>query len=68
MGEIYKNKLTTLEKSIWRKYEKKMNSKILEAKYSSKLEKKTKMILQEWERKGLDLESKNGEQDCLMEF
>ena len=68
MGKIYKNKLTTLEKSIWRKYEKKTNSKIQEPKHSMKLEKKTKMILKEQERKGLDFGIKNGEQDCLMEF
>ena len=34
----------------------------------AKPKKKTKLIFQEWERKELDLESKNGERDCLMEF
>ena len=35
----------------------------------AKPKKKTKLIFQEWERKKkIDLNSKNGEQDCLMEF
>ena len=34
----------------------------------AKPKKKTKLIFQEWERRKLDLNSKNGEQDCLMEF